>query len=232
MNDNHRKYSFFIPLCVFAICVITTWITNIDVRIESLFFDPASGKWPLGKLFPFLLAYNFGEFVGLVPGLFAIAILIASIRVKKFVKWRRACWFIVALFIVAPLFIVNVVLKDNWGRPRPKYVEEFGGIYKYQPALVVGDRGDGKKSFPSGHAAMGFCFMAPYFIFNNTNRKAALAWLWSGIAAGIFIGLARMTQGAHWPSDVVWSFGIVYFSGYALARIMRLDSIGCDEQQV
>jgi len=233
VTDKRCGYAVIIPLAIFATGVILAWATNLDIRIESWFFDKATGTWPGKNMLPFKLAYEYGELSGLIPGLIALATLIYSIWEKKYAKWRRACWFMILLLVVAPFLIVNALLKDNWGRPRPKQVEEFGGKFHYQPALVIGDKHDGlKKSFPSGHAAMGFCFMAPYFILISRNRRAATAWFWVGIATGLFIGFARMAQGAHWPSDVIWSFGIVYFSGYALARIMHPDRIGCDERQV
>jgi lipid A 4'-phosphatase len=232
VNDKHCKYAVILPLSIFATGVLITLATNLDLNVEAWFFDETSRSWPVGKIAPFELAYHFGELAGIIPGVIALTVLIGSIWAKRYVRWRRACWFVLALLVVAPLIIVNGVLKNNWGRPRPRNVHEFGGSYQYQPTLVIGQECGGRKSFPCGHAAMGFSCMAPYFIFKARKHKGAIYWFWGGVAAGLFIGLARMAQGAHWPSDVVWSFGIVYFSGYVLARILHLDRIEGDERQV
>jgi membrane-associated phospholipid phosphatase len=45
----------------------------------------------------------------------------------------------------------------------------------------------------------------------------------AGIVFGVFVGLARIAKGAHWPSDVLWSFGVVYLVAYGLARWLRLN---------
>jgi membrane-associated phospholipid phosphatase len=42
-----------------------------------------------------------------------------------------------------------------------------------------------------------------------------------GIAAGSAIGFARVTQGAHFPSDVLWSGGMVYLSGLFLTVLVN-----------
>lgn len=219
------RYAKCVPLAVLVLGTLIAWLTPLDMAVETHFFDAQSGGWPTGKLLPFALAYKYGQLIGWIPALFAVAILVAGIWKRSLWRLRRVCVFLIALLAVGPGLLVNVVMKEYWGRPRPRQIEQFDGKYEFQHAWVIGHRGDGKKSFPSGHAAMGFYFTAPYFILLATRRKAALAWLWGGVAFGLFIGIARMAQGAHWPSDVLWSFGIVYLSAYALARLLRLDSI-------
>ena len=39
----------------------------------------------------------------------------------------RAAVFLVLSLLLGPGLLVNVILKDNWGRPRPGSVVEFGG---------------------------------------------------------------------------------------------------------
>jgi lipid A 4'-phosphatase len=232
VNEKRCRYAVIIPLAIFAVGAILTWVTSLDIRVESYFFDEGTKAWPTGDIMPFRTAYMFGDLVGILPGVLALVVLIAGIWKKDLRRWRMASVFVIVLLIVTPMGIINGVFKDNWGRPRPRQVEEFCGTNKYLPALVIGQRHGGRRSFPCGHASMGYCFMALYFVFNARYRKLALYLFWLGILFGTFIGVARMAQGAHWPSDVIWSFGIVYFSAYALARIMHLDRMECDERQV
>ena len=230
MSGARCKYAVWVPLVVLAVGTLLAFVTRIDLSFDGRFYDAAAHGWPVGDTLPFHLAYQYGQIVGWVPGVLAAILLIGAIFAVRLRRYTRACTFWILLSLIGPGLLVNAVLKDNWGRPRPRQTQEFGGKYAYQHPWVMGEAVDGRKSFPSGHAAMGFLFLAPYFIYRARNRRAALAWLWGGVAFGLFIGLARMAQGAHWPSDVLWSFGVVYFTAYALARFLHLDRMEKNEQ--
>ncbi|MCF6187602.1 MAG: phosphatase PAP2 family protein, partial [Desulfobulbaceae bacterium] len=74
-------------------------------------------------------------------------------------------------------------------------------------------------SFPSGHASIAFYTLGPWFILREKRRKAAAVFLFFGIGFGAAVGLARMLQGGHFLSDVLWAGGIVYLVGGILALI-------------
>jgi membrane-associated PAP2 superfamily phosphatase len=223
LNETRHKYALIIPLLVLAAGTVVSWMTDVDMRLAHWFFDPQSRVWPGSALTPFLLANKYGQLVGWIPALLGIGVLLASIWKKDLARHRRWALFLVLLLAIGPGLIVNPILKDQWGRPRPSQVEEFGGRFEYQPAWFKAEPGDRRTSFPSGHAAMGFFFTAPYFILLARRRRAAHAWLIGGVAFGIFVGLARMAKGAHWASDILWSFGVVYLVAYGLARWLKLD---------
>jgi len=84
-------------------------------------------------------------------------------------------------------------------------------------------------SFPAGHPTVAFYMSAPYFILRKKReRRQALLWLWGGILYGVVMGVARIIQGGHFVTDVIWSAGFVYLTAMALASLLRLDV----EQQV
>jgi membrane-associated PAP2 superfamily phosphatase len=225
MSRSKVNYAIWIPLAVLAIGTLVAWLTDIDRDLASVFYDRTRGGWFSGQYWPFAMAYRYGEILGFLPVLVALVVLIASIWVIRLRKWRRASVFLIAVLALGPGLAVNGILKEYWGRPRPRQVTYFGGQkgYTYQKPWVIGQRGDGRTSFPSGHVAMGFFFMSPYFIYLARRRRTALLWFWGGAAYGIFIGIARVVQGAHWASDVLWAFGVVYLVSYALARLLKLD---------
>jgi membrane-associated PAP2 superfamily phosphatase len=45
-----------------------------------------------------------------------------------------------------------------------------------------------------------------------------------GLSYGLLMGVARMAQGGHFPSDVLWAGGMVYLVGLTLSRLMQLDA--------
>jgi len=208
---------------VVAVLIGGTWLlcgTGLELRIAEQFFDPGIERWALAFHQPWDFIYHFTAWPAVV---LALCFLLILIRTLVDVKWRvhrRAAAFFVLLMVLGPGVIVNVVLKPNWGRPRPREVTQFAGTEPYRPVWSPNFGGVGN-SFPSGHASAGFFMMAPYFMLRKRRRKlAARLWLAGGVAFGLFVGLGRMVQGGHFASDVLWSAGIVYLLSLALDAVL------------
>ena len=120
------------------------------------------------------------------------------------------------------MLITNGLLKANYGRARPNQVVEFGGEREFRPVLVPSFRSD-ENSFPSGHAAAGFALLIPYFALRRRHSRWALAVLAGGLAWGSLMGFARIVQGGHFATDVVWAGAVIYFSALAVTR--SIDSL-------
>jgi hypothetical protein len=117
--------------------------------------------------------------------------------------------------------LVNAVFKEHWGRPRPREVTEFGGRERFEKVWEY-DASSPGKSFPSGHASMGFCLFALYFV-GRAMRQEWTRWAVPvALGLGGALGLARIAQGGHFASDVMWSAGFCYFTALGLAWVMRL----------
>ena len=136
-----------------------------------------------------------------------------------------AALFVVALLALGPGLLVNTVFKDHWGRPRPADIVQFGGTETYRSFWHPGSPEQGR-SFPSGHAAVGFFLMAPFFVLRRKAPGWARRALLAGILYGLTMGLGRMIQGGHFLTDVIWSGCMVYFSGLFLYYLFRLDREG------
>jgi len=106
---------------------------------------------------------------------------------------------------------VNTIFKDYWGRPRPRQVQEFGGRWEFKQVWQPGTPGKGK-SFPCGHCSMGFFFIVLYYSFKQKHKILACASLVFSLTFGTFIGFARISQGGHFLSDVLWSCGLTYIT--------------------
>ena len=107
----------------------------------------------------------------------------------------------------------------------PEGSQEFGGKLSFSPLGQRGYAGTGK-SFPCGHASMGFYWLGLFVFF--WERRRSLAWTFGalGLVHGLIMGLGRMAQGGHWASDVLWSAAFVYFTAWGLQRLLPSQRIG------
>jgi len=141
-------------------------------------------------------------------------------RRRAWMCYRRACALIILTLALGPGLLVNGMLKPVWGRPRPHQVQAFGGSRSYQPWWQPGNFGGGK-SFSSGHTAMGFVLVAGVFLVpsRRPSWRRGLA-LGGALAYGSLVGVARVVQGAHFLSDVLWSGILICFTVATLQAVL------------
>ncbi len=117
---------------------------------------------------------------------------------------------------MAPGLLVNVVLKDHWGRSRPIDVTQFGGNEHF--VAWWDPRGDcpANCAFVSGDVAGAFWTIAPAALAPPQWRAVAYG---AALALGTGMAVIRVMAGAHFPSDVifagVFTFLIIWLA-YAL----------------
>jgi lipid A 4'-phosphatase len=183
---------------------------ELDIAFSRLFYREGEGffasHWP-----PFDFLY---DLVPLVENA-VVALVIALLLARSFAALKRlhvrtsAIAYITASLVIGPGLISNTVLKDNMGRARPDQTVEFGGTRTFTPALVPADQCPKNCSFVSGHAALGFFLVTFAFLMAPGYRRRAV---FAGtIALGTAIGLARIGQGRHFLSDVVFA-GLINFA--------------------
>ena len=153
---------------------------------------------------------------------FSLLVLLVGTVARPLKLYRKQALFLVLLLIVGPGLLVNVLLKDNLGRARPRELIEFGGKYEFSQIWEMGKTGK-NSSFPSGHSSVGFYMIAPWFLLRRQKRSKGLVWLAGGMGYGLLIGGARILQGGHFLSDVVWSGGLVYITGELLILLIFPD---------
>jgi lipid A 4'-phosphatase len=211
---------WMIPLGILAGFTVVFWTTDLDLSLQRIFFDPTQG-WIYRHVQPWQFLYQFGAIPSIALAGVSLAAYIWSFWNRKIAPYRKMLLFCVVLLALGPGLVVNTIFKDHWGRPRPRNIQEFGGNAQF---LKVWEKGVGEKnaSFPSGHASMGFYLFAPFFFMRQRSKRWALFWLVLGLSAGTIIGLARILQGAHFLSDVIWAGGFVYLCGLGLTYLFRL----------
>jgi membrane-associated PAP2 superfamily phosphatase len=215
---------FLLPLLVAAAATALIGLTGADLAVQALFYEPGSG-WFMGDREPWAFLYHYGNIPAFALAAAGGAVFVLGLFMERFRRDRTAALFVVAFLALGPGLVVNTVFKDHWGRPRPADIVQFGGPEAYRPAWSPGEPGQGR-SFPSGHAAVGFFVMAPIFVLKRRAPGWARKALAAGILYGMMMGLARMIQGGHFLTDVIWSGVLVYLAGLALYHLFRLDREG------
>lgn len=188
--------------------------TGADLAAAAHFYQ--AGAWPIGEQFPWKLLYRLDRYPALVLAIFGLGAACYSYYRPHWRSWRRQGLFLALLLTLGPGLLVNATFKDHWGRPRPRDLIQFGGKKVFLQPWQPGVDGDGR-SFPSGHASAAFYMMSPYFIYRKRKPRIARRWLMGGMTFGVFMGYARVAQGAHFPSDILWAWGIVYLVALVLA---------------
>lgn len=213
-----------VPTVILAVLTLVVWRTGLDLRIAALVVGP-DNTWPGIDTMPWSLLYRWAPLPAFVLAGIALAVLAGGFRSRRWRRWRKDALFVLLLLALGPGLLVNVALKDHVGRARPREVAQFGGSHRFTEIWQPGATGR-NSSFPSGHASVAFFLIAPWFVFRRRNRTLALFFLAGGILFGCAVGWARILQGGHFLSDVLWAGGLVYLTGALLALLMRLDDPG------
>jgi membrane-associated phospholipid phosphatase len=113
--------------------------------------------------------------------------------------------FLISTLVLGPLLLVNVILKNSWGRPRPVQVDAFGGEAPYVEVWRISDWCDTNCSFVAGEASSAVWLVAVAPVLPRSLRPAAAG---IALAYALLISLNRIAFGGHFLSDVVISFGL------------------------
>lgn len=188
-----------------AVGTVALDIINADLDWTGRFHTTGGprGGWVHGRDFPWGLLYDYGEIPALAMAAVAVVLLIATLKSKIDRKYARSCLVVILTVAIGPGLLVNGLLKPCWGRPRPVETSQLGGEWSYRKVWQPGTPGMGK-SFPCGHCSMAFSVASgvAFFPFHPVLATGALV---AGISYGITMGLARMVQGGHFPSDALWA---------------------------
>lgn len=215
----HLIKDFLLPLLILSCLTLLFRLTDLDLTILGLFYSESDG-WMYRNDNPWVFLYNYGVIPGIALAAGALIALLASLRLDSLAPFRKQMLFILLALVIGPGLLVNFGLKENWGRPRPREIMYFGGHKEFHE---VWEKGPPKNySFPSGHAAIGFFMICPYFILRARHRTWARVFLICGLGFGLTMGLTRMVQGQHFPSDVIWSGGLVYLSAAGCFYLLGL----------
>lgn len=207
-----------IMLVSMLICaaIFLVW-PQIDLGVSALFYDENTGF--SGDRNAFVMALYRG--IPLMSNAIIIGLFIAMFAYMfqsglHGARRRIQVGFLIVSLMLGPGLLIDVVLKDYWGRARPAKVTEFGGAATFSRALIPTDQCARNCSFVSGHASAGFYFVSLGFLGGAVARRR---WTLIGLGLGSVFGLGRIAQGGHFLSDIVFSFYATWFAAWLTWQI-------------
>lgn len=212
------QWRWLLPALILGLFL--AWVPSADIAVSTLFYSPTAGFYlKLNALVQLL--YRSETFLTITLAVSLLAVLLLSFF--PLAHWlkrsRKGAAYLLLVLAVGPGLIINFGLKNHWHRARPHQVDRFGGNRQFTAALVPSDQCERNCSFVSGHAALGFFFAA--IGFPAVRRRHA--WIATGVALGSTIGLARIVQGGHFLSDIVFAFCAVFVTAWILYELMYPD---------
>jgi lipid A 4'-phosphatase len=189
---------------------------QIDIAVSGLFYNEQERFFLDGGVTGFI--HNSVSFVAVGVGSLWIGLLLYSF-IKKQNLWgisRRKLIYLLLALLIGPGLVVNTVFKDNWGRARPRVVQQFGGEKEFTPPFIMTNQCEKNCSFVSGDPSVGFYFFALALAF-PARRKLFTAVAFS--LGGIY-GATRVIQGAHFFSDVIFSGVFTFATCYLLYLLL------------
>jgi len=198
------KISFWIA---FFLCILFSILffvfPQIDIKVSTIFFQHGRFLKPewMG-IARHILALTIYSLMAVL-----IIIILWSLLRKKY-QMLRPTLYLLLCFALGPGLLVNVILKDHWGRPRPICITQFGGKNTYQKPWVISHECKTNCSFVAGEPAAAFTFFAFLVFFKKKNwRKYVFSLL---TLNWLLFSYIRIAQGGHFLSDVLIGATLMY----------------------
>lgn len=199
--------------------------TSLDLRLERLFYDPTTGDFPLRHHWFIELVMHHGlkqiSYALLFP---AAAVCLLAMRGK--LDWLPPRNAVLALAGMLLIPLTTALLKQITNRHCPWDIVDFGGYAPYIGLFATAPPDIARgMCFPAGHASGGFAWIVWALALAHSMKAHARAFLGFSLAFGMAMGLARMTQGAHFLSHTLWSAWWAWALSLVLARLFRAEIV-------
>jgi len=202
-----------------ALALLFAAYPSWDVQVAAWFFDPSSAKFPLAVDSEWNMARraaNWVPFLLLLPAVFALLRKLVFPSERMLIAPSIALY-LLGSFLIGPGLTSNLLLKENWGRPRPNSVQQFAGTAAFQPWWRPGGTCKRNCSFVSGEASLAFWTVAPASLAPAQMRPIALG---AAVVFGTAVGSLRVVFGRHFVTDIVFAGLITIAIVMALYRLL------------
>ena len=208
--------SVLIYLC--AVSAFFLVFPDIDLWASGLFYDEVSGFAAQNSDF-LRQVRHLGPHIVTLIAIFCLLALVLKLVLPgraPLLPLRKPVYLLTTL-ILGPGIVVNAILKDNWGRPRPRSVEEFGGDLVFQKVWIISDQCDRNCSFTSGEASAAMWLVAAVAVLPRSWWKYALA---AALPLGLILSVNRVAFGGHFLSDTLLSWGLTLLIALTVHRVL------------
>ncbi|MDR6292826.1 lipid A 4'-phosphatase [Inquilinus ginsengisoli] len=201
-----------------AVCAVLVLLPGIDLVVAGWFYAAGSGfAWdgaPLAEAIH--QAVQFAARAG--AALLLAAAAWTWLRPARLLGLDARRWtFLLLALAIGPGLVANAVLKDHWGRARPRQVEAFGGAAAFSPPLIPAGQCSRNCSFVAGDPTVGFVVHSVAYVVPRRRRRPIF---WGSMALGGAIGLLRIGMGGHFLSDVVFAAAVTLLVSAGLHALL------------
>jgi undecaprenyl-diphosphatase len=168
----------------------------LDTQILLAMREPEDRNDPLGPAWVEEVGRDFTALGGA-----GVQVLLLSLVIGYLALIRKPHAILLVISAIVGAWILTVLLKELFDRPRPDLVPH--GSYVYQA------------SFPSGHAMSSAAFYLTLGVLLarlHVRRYIQSYFVVSALIITMIVGVSRVYLGVHWPSDVLagWALGSVW----------------------
>lgn len=197
-KPQRQEVQIWLGLLLLCIATYLIW-PELDLWTAQLFYISDHGF--IADHWPWIPTWHMAvPWIGRLMVVTGLVLLTIKPRWLTVSQRRSLAAFLVCMLLGLWL-IMHEGFKDNWGRPRPNEITNFGFSQTYSSPLTPSNACATNCSFMSGHAGTGFALIALGALTTTRSRRR---WLVIGWAAGLTLGLVRMGQGGHFLGDVVF----------------------------
>jgi len=217
LREPFPKAAFTGGLALALALTLLFWFTDLDRSVSMAFYNSPGGHWPGRSWGWSSLLYRWGQAPADIVGGLGLAGFGLSFCGQRWRAWRGPGLYLALLLLAGPGLLSNVLAKDLAGRPRPEDTLGFGGSWEFRRPFELGIPGRGV-SFISGHASNAWYFLGFVFLLRGRRRAWAAALV---LCVGLAMSLARVSQGAHWPSDTLLAGALTFSIAAGLSPLIR-----------
>lgn len=207
-----KLISFSAFLCFGFLLAAVSISPKLDLTVSSWFYQQSRFCLDEGG-FDWLIRRGIPAFLGL-SGLAVFGLWILG-RLRGRAYWGVNTPKMLITFgtlILGTGVIVNGIFKSFWGRARPIDIEPFGGEASFSLPLMVSHQCRWDCSFMSGHTSIAFWAVSLAVLLPKHLRKY---WVVIALLIGTITGVARIAQGMHFLSDVLFAAAVNLLLVYA-----------------
>ncbi|OYU16730.1 MAG: hypothetical protein CFE34_19455 [Rhodobacteraceae bacterium PARR1] len=207
MRDSSRLRAIVLWLIAATLAVFTLF-PGIDPAVSALFWSGSRFAVNSNQTIE-TLRYGLWNLTLMTFAIVLAGLIRAAIRAQNVAHLPVHIWaFFSATFAVGPGLVVNLLLKEHWGRARPFQTTLFGGEKHFTPPWDMTDQCLRNCSFVSGEVA-GTTALAVVMVVAAWHLRAhlsRLSFLTLVIVAPLLVvlsALQRISAGRHFLSDAI-----------------------------